>query len=518
MRARVMIGEALSAELEVERSAGALWVDGPQVSPRLLGRCFAWLDVYAASTGSRVELALLSGGPEAALALVEDAREYARRTERPALARFLSALRVAVLLDKGEVDEAARAWRFDRLPEQAAECLDLGSLSWREMEMLACARLRLFIARGEFDAARQFAAALQAVASERGLVRTRMRGLALSIALEHRAEALDRASAHLVDYLRLFAEADYVRPLARDRTVALALLDDVACATGGDASVASAAEALRKAPVRGCGRRGTTVGPGADRARNGRVGASGAPDRQGHRPGPGALLRRRALPSALHLREARGPKQARRRAARPGARHPACRGGGAGSGLTASGGKPGPSLPCGHRRAQCLARVDEAVHLGPVLSVVQLPVSAVQRHEFGVGSTLHDPALLDHEDLVRAVDGRQPVDDLRASTRRRRFRCNVFVTSSITMSYSDHYLYTITIAMCSGSNSLSPDSAPTGADTGPSEKRSNSSGVAGVARTNRGLPDATYGCPARSVLTPAGPERCCVRDRLHLSR
>ena len=262
----VMIGEALSAELEVERSAGALWVDGPQVSPRLLGRCFAWLDVYAASTGSRVELALLSGGPEAALALVEDAREYARRTERPALARFLSALRVAVLLDKGEVDEAARAWRFDRLPEQAAECLDLGSLSWREMEMLACARLRLLIARGEFDAARQFAAALQAVASERGLVRTRMRGLALSIALEHRAEALDRASAHLVDYLRLFAEADYVRPLARDRTVALALLDDVACATGGDASVAAAAEALRKAL---CGDAGAE-GQRSDRALTGR--------------------------------------------------------------------------------------------------------------------------------------------------------------------------------------------------------------------------------------------------------
>ena len=262
----VMIGEALSAELEVERSAGAVWVDGPQVSPRLLGRCFAWLDVYAASTGSRVELALLSGGPEAALALVEDAREYARRTERPALARFLSALRVAVLLDKGEVDEAARAWRFDRLPEQAAECLDLGSLSWREMEMLACARLRLLIARGEFDAARQFAAALQAVASERGLVRTRMRGLALSIALEHRAEALDRASAHLVDYLRLFAEADYVRPLARDRTVALALLDDVACATGGDASVAAAAEALRKAL---CGDAGAE-GQRSDRALTGR--------------------------------------------------------------------------------------------------------------------------------------------------------------------------------------------------------------------------------------------------------
>ena len=242
----VMIGEVLAAELELERSAGPLGLDGPRVSPRLLGKCSAWLDVYAASIGARVELALLRGDPRAALSSVEDACEYARRTERPALVRFLSALRVSVLLAGDEVDEAARAWRFDHLPEQGPGCLDLGTLSWREMEMLACARLRLFIARGEFAVARRFAAALQAVASERALVRTRMRGLALSIVLEHRAGAPERASAHLVDYLRLFAEADYARPLARDRAVALALLDDAACAVGADAAVAAGAAELRE--------------------------------------------------------------------------------------------------------------------------------------------------------------------------------------------------------------------------------------------------------------------------------
>ena len=243
----VMIGEALAAELELERSADAPRLGGPRVSPRLLGRCSAWLDVYAASIGARVELEMLRGGPSAALASVEDACEYARRTERPALARFLSALRVSVLLDGGEVEEAARAWRFDGLPEPAARCLDLGTQSWREMEMLACAQLRLFIARGEFDAAREFAAALLAVATERALVRTRMRGLALSMVLEHRAGSPDRAADHLADYLRLFAEADYARPLARDRELALALLDDATVAAGTDAGVAAAAAALHQA-------------------------------------------------------------------------------------------------------------------------------------------------------------------------------------------------------------------------------------------------------------------------------
>ena len=243
----VMIGEVLAAELELERSAGTPHLDGARVSPRLLGECSAWLDIYAANTEVGAELELLLAGPSAALALVEDACEYARRTERPALARFLSALRVSVLLADEQVEEAGRAWRFDRLPEQVADCTELGTQSWREAEMLACARLRLFVARGEFDAARELAAALQAMSAERGLVRTQMRGLALSVVLEHRAGNAARARAHLVDYLRLFAEADYARPLAREHGVALPLLEDVAD------DVADAADGLRAAMLANAG-------------------------------------------------------------------------------------------------------------------------------------------------------------------------------------------------------------------------------------------------------------------------
>ena len=258
----VMLADVLAAELEFERTAGTPRPNGPRVSPGLLGQCGAWLDIYAAGIGLGAETALLRAGPEAALALVEDAGDYARSTARPQLARFLSALRVSLLLDGGRVDEAVRTWRFDRLPEHRADCLDLAGQSWREMEMLACARLRLFICRGEFDVARQFADALLAVASEHALVRTRMRGLAVAMVLEHRAGVPDRASAHLVDYLRLYAEADYARPLARNRRVALALLDDAAFAAGADAGVAAAARALRKALREDAG----TEGPSADAA------------------------------------------------------------------------------------------------------------------------------------------------------------------------------------------------------------------------------------------------------------
>ena len=243
----VMIGEALAAELALECTAGAPRLDGPRVSPRLLGECTAWLDIYAASIGVGAELAIERGGPPAALALVEDALDYARRTGRTALVRFLSALRVSALLGCGEVEEAERAWRFDRLPERADECVDLGSQSWREAEMLACARLRLLTARGAFDEGRALAGALDAAAAKRGLVRTRMRGLALAMALEHRAGEAARARAHLVDYLRLFAQAGYAWPLARERAVALALLDDVAADPAADAAVREAASGLGEA-------------------------------------------------------------------------------------------------------------------------------------------------------------------------------------------------------------------------------------------------------------------------------
>ena len=245
----VMIGKVLETELELERSAGSPRLEGARVSPRLLGECGAWFDIYAANAGVEAELALLRGDSSSAVAFVEDAREYARRTERPALARLLSALRVSALIDSGQVEEAGRAWRFDRLAEHAAECTRLMTQTWREVETLACARLRLLIACNEFDAARELAARLRTLSVEHGLVRTQMRGLALSMVLEHRAQRVSRARAHLVDYLRLYATADYARPLARERGVALALLEDVAAAQEVDAAAGRTAARLRAAIV-----------------------------------------------------------------------------------------------------------------------------------------------------------------------------------------------------------------------------------------------------------------------------
>ena len=117
------------------------------------------------------------------------------------------------------------------MPEDSRGCLDLTGQSWREMEALSCARLRLLTVRERFDAARSFARDLCAVAAARGLRRTLMRALSLSIMLEYRAGERVGAVAKLDEFLRLFGETPYAGPLARehevDTSVVESLLDSV---------------------------------------------------------------------------------------------------------------------------------------------------------------------------------------------------------------------------------------------------------------------------------------------------
>ena len=111
------------------------------------------------------------------------------------------------------------------------------------MESMACARIRLLAARGELAAAEETAGALCGVASERGLVRTALRGLALSMAVAEASGQPDRARERLVEFLRLAREADYVRPLVRDRDVSRDVLRRL-LDTGVDPGTRAAAESM----------------------------------------------------------------------------------------------------------------------------------------------------------------------------------------------------------------------------------------------------------------------------------
>ena len=97
----------------------------------------------------------------------------------------------------------------------------------REMEVIACARLRLLTAQGAIEPARELAQALRDTASRRTLLRTLMRALALTARLEFEAGDHHRATAHVRDALDLLARADYARPLAREREAIVPLLERI---------------------------------------------------------------------------------------------------------------------------------------------------------------------------------------------------------------------------------------------------------------------------------------------------
>ena len=214
--ASAAIANVLLQELELERNRYVPSSEPPRIPGPLIknGTPFS---AYAAAAGVVADVTLHASGVDGGLAALEEMLDYVRGTELPTLTRYISALRISMLAAAERLSEAERAWSLAELPTETQACLDLTDQTWREMEALACARLRLFIETGEFDAGRGFASELRNAAGARSLVRTQMRALALSIALEQRAGAPTVALGYLSEYLHLFAKADYARPLVHDR-------------------------------------------------------------------------------------------------------------------------------------------------------------------------------------------------------------------------------------------------------------------------------------------------------------
>ena len=125
------------------------------------------------------------------------------------------ALLAHYLAEAGRADEAGEVWRDYGLPCGATELVDLDRQSWRTMEALSCARIRLLAEQGECAAAEALAHRLCGAASERGLTRTVLRGLATSMVVAELAGRQDRALVRLSEFLRLTHRVDYVRRYAQ---------------------------------------------------------------------------------------------------------------------------------------------------------------------------------------------------------------------------------------------------------------------------------------------------------------
>ena len=204
--------DALVIELDLERDREKA-IDQRTVSG-LTARRGAWLDVHEAAIGVAAELTFRRHDPEVGIEFLAAESAKAAATGLPNIMRYVSALLSSSLVEAGRYGQAEQVWREERLPTDVSELLDLDGQSWREMEMLSCARVRLLAELGERGAARDLASRLRGIASERGLTRTLMRALVLSMTIDAHT---DRAIEPLVEFLRLTRTADYLRSLARQR-------------------------------------------------------------------------------------------------------------------------------------------------------------------------------------------------------------------------------------------------------------------------------------------------------------
>ena len=214
--------DALAIELDLERNRER------EIQPRTLQSMAevrgVWSEVYAAAIAVTAELTFAQYSRQAAVQLLSRAVDDVRATGITSLSHQMAALLVQYLVEVDCVDDAGREWRANGLACEADALLDLDRQSWRTMETLACARVRLLSAQGKRAVAEELASRLRAVASERGLVRTVLRSLALSMVVAHDAGDADRAVERLVEFLRLTREVDYLRPLVRHRAASVAVL------------------------------------------------------------------------------------------------------------------------------------------------------------------------------------------------------------------------------------------------------------------------------------------------------
>ena len=210
-----VIGEILTRELNLERNRLDRDDKAGGVPGQLL-RSSAQFASFAAATGVAAELNRQVHGVEGALAIIEEMLEYARWAEMPSLQRYLAGLRVEELAAAMRIGAAESYWREDKLPSSQAGCLDLGRQSWREMEVVSCARLRLLATTGQYQEGRQLFGNLVDVCAARGLRRTRMRALVLAIVLEEAAGNRKAATDNLIAFLELYRLVDYPRAIVRE--------------------------------------------------------------------------------------------------------------------------------------------------------------------------------------------------------------------------------------------------------------------------------------------------------------
>ena len=230
-----LIGDVLMAELDLECNAlGNAKRRLSQVIARLR-EAEAWFEIYAAAYGASAEVYLLDRGLEETLAMLDEAQSHAQRLGLAKLVPLLDALRVASLTLAGEPDRALRV--AERSPTRFAEAglADGEGASWREVECLATAWVRLMARHGRYEEGMRVCEAALAYGRSRGVARMVLRlnvlaAMCLQAAGEH-AGALARMGEVCAEVSR----TGYLRAVLREGPALATLLTEASRALPGEA-------------------------------------------------------------------------------------------------------------------------------------------------------------------------------------------------------------------------------------------------------------------------------------------
>ena len=211
----VLSSEVTRRELVLERNP--LAATEPVGLHRVLMEAGVPFSFFATAITLSTDTRLIAGRADEIVAVTDPIFARVQAEGRTAFARLLAAIRVSALLHAGHIDEAARVWRRERLPENTAACIDREGQTWREFERVPEARARLLIATERYDEARRLLRQWHAVAAAPSFRKVQLQALALAISLEQRAGDGKAALEHLERYLDLFTEVPYVWALVRER-------------------------------------------------------------------------------------------------------------------------------------------------------------------------------------------------------------------------------------------------------------------------------------------------------------
>jgi LuxR family maltose regulon positive regulatory protein len=233
-----LVGDVLTAELDLECNAIANAKRRLSQVAAGLRDAEAWFEIYAAAYAASAEVYLLDRGLDDTLGMLDEAQARAQRLGLAKLVPLLDALRVASLTLADEPERALRV--AERSPTRFAEAaLAAGEgASWREVECLATAWVRLLVRHGRYGEAMRTCDAALSYGRSRGAARMVLR---LNVLAASCLDAMgDRASAlaRMEDICREVTRTSYLRSVIREGPALVPLLSE--------ASRTLPAEALRR--------------------------------------------------------------------------------------------------------------------------------------------------------------------------------------------------------------------------------------------------------------------------------